>query len=185
MWIQCTDYKLRSQTECTDGSPNNICSKLPVWWKWNNLFRLQTCTAGGRIVLYWGIFPSDFLSQLVEFCSEIFNCFQLFFTTIINFGYVQNIFDTFVWENIPLNFFSFFYTLKSCRLDSACILTICKLTPSAGQVGTRAEVREKAFPSFSLWTPSNLCKSDLTQKCGYSCVLLYSTLGMQKKCEKL
>jgi hypothetical protein len=30
-----------------------------------------------------------------------------------------------------------------------CIFTICQITPSAGQAGTRAEVSEKAIPSFS------------------------------------
>jgi len=54
----------------------------------------------------------------------------------------------------------FFYTLQSCRLHFPRICTICQLTLSEGQVGTRAEVKEKAFPSFSLRMVSNLRRSD-------------------------
>jgi len=36
--------------------------------------------------------------------------------------------------------------------------------PSAGQVGTRAEVKEKDFPSFSLQTPPNLRRSDCSPR---------------------
>jgi hypothetical protein len=54
----------------------------------------------------------------------------------------------------------FFYNLQSCRLHFPRICTICQLTLSEGQVGTRAEVKEKTFPTFSLWMASNLCMSD-------------------------
>ena len=51
MWIQRTDSKLRSREERTDGSPKSVCLKLPVWWKWNALFRMKTCIAVGVLVL--------------------------------------------------------------------------------------------------------------------------------------
>jgi len=42
--------------------------------------------------------------------------------------------------------------------------TACQLTPSAGLVGTRAEVRKKPFPSFPLRITSNLCRSDCSPR---------------------
>jgi hypothetical protein len=42
--------------------------------------------------------------------------------------------------------------------------TICQLTPCLRQVGTRAEVRAKASPSYSLRIASNLCRSDCSPR---------------------
>jgi hypothetical protein len=50
MWIQCTDSKLRSREESTDGSHKRVCLNLPIWWNWNALFRMKTYIAVGVLV---------------------------------------------------------------------------------------------------------------------------------------
>jgi len=107
-------------------------TQLSVWWNWNNLFRLQTCIAGGRIVLYWGLLPSDHFSQLVEFFLILFwnfNCFQLFYYHNKNLLLCTTYIRHFCLRKYYIKRFLFFYTLKNCHLHSAYILTTSKLTP--------------------------------------------------------
>jgi hypothetical protein len=134
--------------------------KLPMLWNWNTLFGMKTYIAGGRLVLYFHLTSFSDLSKCVEFCSEFFELFSNYFVaTAIPCCQVQHVSDTVVFLTISLKVVCWFYTLKSWHLDFPCICTLYQLTLSAGQVGTRAEVRENAFPSCSLLIASNLCRS--------------------------
>jgi hypothetical protein len=46
------------------------------------------------------------------------------------------------------------------RKRDAARIAACQFIPSAGQVGTRAEVRENASPYFFFLIASDLCRSD-------------------------
>jgi hypothetical protein len=99
------------------------------------------------------------LSKCVEFCSEFFALFSIYFiATATPCCHVQHVSDTFVFLTVAL-IVVFLLHLKSRHLDFLCAFTLCQLTLSARQVGTRAEVRENAFPSSSLLIASNLCRS--------------------------
>jgi hypothetical protein len=82
-----------------------------------------------------------------------------FIATVTPCCQVQHVSDTFVFLTITLIVICFFYTLKSWHLDFPYTFTLCQLTLSARQTGTRAEVWQNAFASSSLLITSNLCWS--------------------------
>ena len=53
--------------------------------------------------------------------------------------------------------------------------TIGQLTPYQGEVGTRADVREKALPSTSLKPRGSYIAHVVAQECYYLAVPLYSS----------
>ena len=164
MWIQCTDCKLRPQ-ECTV-CPYCVCLKLAIWCC-NTLFRMKMYIAGGRLVSYWVTFPSDLLFQFqVSMCNfvPILFVFQVFY-------YHMNMVlcTTCIWHTCfvkgYINHVWFFFTpWKAVILIFHVLFAVCQLTPSVGQVGRCAEVRENASSYFFLLIALNLCRSDCSPR---------------------
>ena len=152
-----------SHEECTEGSSNNVCLTLPVWWKWNTLRRIKKYIACGRLVLYWVtllLTPFFNLSKCVEFCSNFFffsiyyqnNTVLLCTARIWNVCFIKHYSNRCLFFTLKALIFSFSFTFYL-------YFTIFQITLSARQIGILAEVKEKAFPSISLQILSNLCRS--------------------------